>query len=439
MKSRRILLIGILCSLALPSWAVCVATNDGEYVYPAASNADFCYRHDDEWQGRWEVRGVDDFDGEVSTGPYVDGKRHGRWKIRTTDGEVFTGRYVNDDWHGQWDLRTAGSNLWTARFVRGERQGDWVAASSRQPTTDSDSEFGQFALGPACDYFGLAGDRMPSSVYTFRSSSDAENAIRSITDVVSLEPNFRVRAASVPNATAVVKGDRRYILYSRTFMNDMQRRTGSEWAALSIMAHEIGHHLQGHTLQAGGSRPRIELEADKFSGGVLQKLGANLTDAQIAMRTLGSDRGSSTHPAKRDRLEAIAAGWENSCERDSSCDNGNSGRVARNQPSSSTQNDEQHENWIYCEYIDGNKATRRGSTTYFSEFFDGSQLETYTYQRGFANYLADEYRIRTYRSRAHCTYKGTKSEVQSELRKSMRKAKARNRQGIIQTPWTPDF
>ena len=28
------------------------------------------------------------------------------------------------------------------------------------------------------------------------------------------------------------------------------------------VAHEIGHHLQGHTIQRGGSRPPIELEAD---------------------------------------------------------------------------------------------------------------------------------------------------------------------------------
>ena len=70
-----------------------------------------------------------------------------------------------------------------------------------------------------------------------------------------------------------------------------------------------GHHLQGHTLEHGGSRPTIELEADKFSGFVLYKLGATLEQAEIGMITLGSDRGSSTHPSRKARLAAIESGW----------------------------------------------------------------------------------------------------------------------------------
>lgn len=170
---------------------------------------------------------------------------------------------------------------------------------------------GEFDLdGESCDYFGY--DHVPEKVHTFASSREAEDTINMICKAVSLSPNFGIRAAGVPNAAAVIRGDKRYILYSRTFMHDMEQKVGNRWAPISIMAHEVGHHLDGHTLESGGSRPEIELRADRFSGGVLHKMRASLSDAQAAMKALGSDHGSATHPAKHQRLEAIALGWDES-------------------------------------------------------------------------------------------------------------------------------
>lgn len=59
--------------------------------------------------------------------------------------------------------------------------------------------------------------------------------------------------------------------------------------------------------------------ADLFSGFVLQKLGASLDDARRAMEIFGSPTGSSTHPAKSDRLAAITRGWTQACDKDTSC------------------------------------------------------------------------------------------------------------------------
>lgn len=103
-------------------------------------------------------------------------------------------------------------------------------------------------------------------------------------------------------------------------MLNMTASTGTSWAAISILAHEVGHHLNGHTLEATGSRPPSELEADKFSGFVLQKLGSNLGNATAAMKAFGSEQGSTTHPAKAERLAAITAGWLQACDSDSKCD-----------------------------------------------------------------------------------------------------------------------
>ncbi len=93
-------------------------------------------------------------------------------------------------------------------------------------------------------------------------------------------------------------------------MNRMQSAT-NDWAALSILAHEVGHHLSGHSLREGGSRPDLEIEADKFSGFILQKLGASINQSTAAIDMLNSTSGSSTHPNKFLRIAAIREGYYN--------------------------------------------------------------------------------------------------------------------------------
>jgi hypothetical protein len=89
----------------------------------------------------------------------------------------------------------------------------------------------------------------------------------------------------------------------------MDKAAGDNWASIAILAHEIGHHLNGHTLLGSGSQPPLELEADEFSGFVLRKMGASLSQAQSAMKIAADTRASRTHPAQQDRLTAIAEGW----------------------------------------------------------------------------------------------------------------------------------
>jgi hypothetical protein len=98
-------------------------------------------------------------------------------------------------------------------------------------------------------------------------------------------------------------------LYNPNFINQLDRASGNRWASISVLAHEVGHHLEGHTETGQGSNPTIELEADEFSGYALRKMGASLSDAQSAMQLIASQRASSTHPGKHNRLEAIEDGW----------------------------------------------------------------------------------------------------------------------------------
>jgi hypothetical protein len=161
-------------------------------------------------------------------------------------------------------------------------------------------------LSNYCVFDGAAVD---DQVYGFASDQEANSALQRVMQYTGLNPNFVIRAANVPNAVAAIQGTDRYILYNQQFMMEVKNTTQSDWSPISILAHEIGHHLQGHTLIPGGSRPNLELEADKFSGYVLFRMGATLPQAQAAMNLVSNDQGSSTHPGKQARLAAITNGW----------------------------------------------------------------------------------------------------------------------------------
>lgn len=169
----------------------------------------------------------------------------------------------------------------------------------------------------ACSYdgepvrFGLGGD----------APTDCRDMIAQVMHFTGLPQNFTVTEADVPNAAAAILLDdkrtpQRVIAFNPDFISLVKRATrDNPWAAVSVLAHEVGHHLAGHTIQAGGSQPPIELEADKFSGFVLYKMGAAREDALVAMRALvpAEVPRNSTHPPRDRRLAAIGEGWDQAC------------------------------------------------------------------------------------------------------------------------------
>jgi hypothetical protein len=139
----------------------------------------------------------------------------------------------------------------------------------------------------------------------------AENVVDRILKPVGLNRNFVVmECPNIDNCFATTVTGVRYVVYDKEFFRRVENEAQTDWAAISILAHEVGHHLQGHTIDGKGSRPDKELEADKFSGFVLHQMGASLEEAQIAMKLFQDDLGNSTHPAKILRLQAIEKGWK---------------------------------------------------------------------------------------------------------------------------------
>jgi hypothetical protein len=167
-----------------------------------------------------------------------------------------------------------------------------------------------FVIENSC---GFDRSMINEKVYSFDSDIEADNALKKIMKLTGLPANFEIRAASVDNACAVIKCDDsgncdRYILYNQEFMERVKDETSTSYSELAILAHEIAHHLSGHTLANTGSSYDMELEADKFAGFMLYKLGASIGEAKKAYSSLNNN-GSATHPPKSARIAAITNGW----------------------------------------------------------------------------------------------------------------------------------
>ena len=161
-------------------------------------------------------------------------------------------------------------------------------------------------LRKACDNFG------------YSSNAEAEKVVDDILSNVGLYRNFIIKecpnienavAASVVSSLGYVE---RYIIYDKEFLARVKNVTKTDWGAVSILAHEIGHHLNGHNLISGVSNFDSELQADEFSGFVLAKMGATLDESLRAINSFGNDEESETHPKKSDRIKAISKGWNKS-------------------------------------------------------------------------------------------------------------------------------
>ncbi len=172
-----------------------------------------------------------------------------------------------------------------------------------------------------CSYGEFARDADICRNISWNSPNDntaAVNAIDRIIAPLGLKRNFiLIPCLNIKNCAAVTIKETglRYIIYDLNFLQNIQTVSGNSWTSLSILAHEIGHHLDGHTLThtIKSEQRNEELEADEFSGFILFKLGATLYDAQAAMNSIEHPNCYNDinydHPCKEKRLDAIRAGW----------------------------------------------------------------------------------------------------------------------------------
>lgn len=152
----------------------------------------------------------------------------------------------------------------------------------------------------------------PRSLITskFQSVYEARDILKNMLDTIQWKENFNIREQNgIRNAYATIINNARWIVYDNDFLEDLDAYTSTKWASISVLAHEMGHHYYNHVVSSSGSTPPKEIEADAFSGYVMAKLGATLEQSIAAMKAIATDQGSSSHPGKTDRVNAITKGW----------------------------------------------------------------------------------------------------------------------------------
>ena len=77
---------------------------------------------------------------------------------------------------------------------------------------------------------------------------NAESAVDMIISTIGISKRFIISECNgISNCVAVTYKGKRFILYDKFFINEIVSKSNS-WASLSILAHEIGHHVNGHSL-----------------------------------------------------------------------------------------------------------------------------------------------------------------------------------------------
>ena len=234
----------------------------------------------------------------------------------------------------------------------------------------------------------------------FMSDSEAEIALDKILNTIGASKNFVLTPCSeTNNAAATSYKGIRYILYDKEFMQSINSRTNN-WSSLAILAHEVGHHINGHaldiTMYLGGvveveslaNQRKQELEADEFAGFILARLGADLNNALAFTEILlEKDDTYDTHPTKSKRVNAVRKGF-NKAGGDSTLSNTN------NTPTEYTQ---KNSNMSVEEYINRGKE-REKSKDYSGAISDFTNAIRIKPDYGFAyfNRGISKYNIKDY-------------------------------------------
>lgn len=150
-----------------------------------------------------------------------------------------------------------------------------------------------------CNIGGCSEITLPKPRYSNANAFSVQQiwtVVNEIIQVSGLLPNFQVvETDKVDNAAAVIIDGERYLAFNSDWLDSYKSNSDMHWQLYGVMAHEVGHHLQGHTITDRGSKPPTELEADEYAGFTLAALGADLRQAQSLWATL-SESGSVTHP-----------------------------------------------------------------------------------------------------------------------------------------------
>jgi len=153
-------------------------------------------------------------------------------------------------------------------------------------------------------------DEMKESLYTFPPDKRSLNLFNELLAKSGKQLRVKIRAANVPQVGAAEHGNERLLLYNQFVLEQFEKEDTKNWQVLAVIAHQIGHHANNHAfVLEDRMRTEIEIEADRFAGYLLFRLGAAISDIEALHKFLDSQHQNPRFPLPRVRLDAFIEGW----------------------------------------------------------------------------------------------------------------------------------
>lgn len=152
---------------------------------------------------------------------------------------------------------------------------------------------------------------------SFRNLREAQGVIDDILSVAQIPQNFELQSNYlISNAAAIIfynpraAGFKRLIQYNPRFIQSIIRTSGSYYSSIGVMAHEIGHQYYNHGISDLSPHAR-ELQADRYAGEILKKMGATWDEAKSMFTNplMYTKYDSRSHPNSEKRIRALFEGF----------------------------------------------------------------------------------------------------------------------------------
>lgn len=105
----------------------------------------------------------------------------------------------------------------------------------------------------------------------------------------------------------------RYIAVDENFIYNLNPKN-YQWTSVFVLAHEIAHHLNGHTItgiKSDNERRQRELDCDKFAGFAIRKLGGSIESLKKAIKSIPHPKNNmGSHPTYERRLASALEGYK---------------------------------------------------------------------------------------------------------------------------------
>ena len=164
----------------------------------------------------------------------------------------------------------------------------------------------------ACGQLITFHQAVPSLETSSAADTTAQEIVKNIVAQLGLPATFRLRSAPFGNVAATLCQDtdppERFLLYDPRLIKNVAPGTPNYWTLMFALAHEIGHHVNGHVIEEK-DRSRTEAEADFFAGYVLARLGAPLEEATSSAGRLAALQAALGGLGAQARLAEAGRGW----------------------------------------------------------------------------------------------------------------------------------